>query len=527
MGNDFIEVAGRQFPKVTWYTDPSLRKTYLCLMMVVLTSATNGYDGSMMNGLQTLEPWQNEFNHPTGSILGILNAIMSIGSIVAIPFVPYTADILGRRAGILIGCIIMILGVVLQSISINLSMFIASRFFIGFGVAIAHGASPLLVTELVHPQHRAVFTTIYNTTWYFGSIIAAWLTYGTARINNNWAWRVPTLVQLLPSVIQILFIFTIPESPRFLIARGKEEQALNVLAKVHANGDINNDLVQAEYVEIRDTIRLEKEVESNGWKELIATKGNRHRLIILLTAGFFSQWSGNGLVSYYINQVLEDIGYTETLTKNLINGCLQIFNFIIALGMCFLVDKVGRRKLFLISTSGMLVSFIVWTICSARYTIAGNTGAANAVIAMIFLYYLFYNTAWSGLLIGYTVEILPYNIRAKGMTLMFLCVDLALFFNQYVNPVALGALKWKYYIVYCVWLGVELVVVYFFYIETRNTPLEEIAKYFDGDAAVVAGGAASYKGAMLSAEMGMEGTVQQLEDRKDSVGVNVEPKGKI
>lgn len=173
MGKGYFEVAGRQFPTVTWYKDPSLRKTYLCLMMVVLTSATNGYDGSMMNGLQTLPPWQEKFNHPHGSILGILNAIMPIGSICAIPFVPYTVDLLGRRMGILIGCLIMVFGVVLQTIALNLSMFISARFFIGFGVAIAHGASPLLITELVHPQHRAIFTTIYNTTWYAGKSFAA------------------------------------------------------------------------------------------------------------------------------------------------------------------------------------------------------------------------------------------------------------------------------------------------------------------------------------------------------------------
>ena len=150
---------------MTWYKDPALRKTYICLMFVVLTSATNGYDGSMMNGLQTLVPWQNYFNHPHGSLLGLLNCIMAVGSLCAIPFVPYIADGLGRRIGILIGCLIMIFGVVLQSISVNFRMFVAARFFIGFGVAIAHGASPLLITELVHPQHRAVFTTIYNTTW--------------------------------------------------------------------------------------------------------------------------------------------------------------------------------------------------------------------------------------------------------------------------------------------------------------------------------------------------------------------------
>ncbi|KAK5938610.1 hypothetical protein PMZ80_008800 [Knufia obscura] len=520
MGKDYFEVAGRQFPAVTWYKDPSLRKTYFCLMMVVLTAATNGYDGSMMNGLQTLDPWQEKFNHPHGSILGILNAIMPIGSICAIPFVPYTVDILGRRMGILIGCIIMVFGVVLQSIAINLGMFIGARFFIGFGVAIAHGASPLLITELVHPQHRSIFTTIYNTTWYAGSIVAAWLTYGTARIDNNWSWRIPTIAQLAPSAIQILFIYFVPESPRFLISKGKDEHALQVLAKVHANGNAQDEMVQCEFIEIRDTLQLEKEVESNSWLELVRTKGNRHRLIILVTAGFFSQWSGNGLVSYYLFKVLEDIGYTNTLTQNLINGCLQIFNLIVAVGMCFFVDKVGRRKLFLISTSGMLVTFIVWTICSARYAIDGNHGAANAVIAMIFLYYLAYNTAWSGLLVGYTVEILPYNIRAKGMTVMFLCVDLALFFNQYVNPIALDNIKWKYYIFYCCWLAVELAVVWFFYVETRNTPLEEIAKFFDGDAAIIAGGAASHKGAALAAEMGMEGTVQQIEEKRGSVDVH-------
>lgn len=103
---------------------------------------------------------------------------MSVGSLVALPVVPYTADILGRRTGVMIGCSIMILGVVLQSLGFTFGLFVAARFFIGFGVAIAHGASPLLITELVHPQHRAVYTTIYNCTWYFGSIVAAWLTYG-------------------------------------------------------------------------------------------------------------------------------------------------------------------------------------------------------------------------------------------------------------------------------------------------------------------------------------------------------------
>jgi hypothetical protein len=84
---------------------------------------------------------------------------------------------------------------------------------------------------------------------------------------------------------------------------------------------------------------------------------------------------------------------------------------------------------------------------------------------------------------------------------MFLAVDLALFFNSYVNPVALGALGWKYYIVYDIWLAIELLVVYFFYIETRNTALEEIVRYFDGDSALLGGDVATEKARQLAHEL--------------------------
>ena len=138
---------------------------------------------------------------------------------------------------------IRLVGVVFQSISINLAMFIAARFILGFGITIAHGArwvpikrslstsnlrSPLLLTELVHPQDRPIFTTIYNTTWYLGAIVAAWLTFGTEKIPNNWSWRIPSIVQAFPSILQFCFIWVVPESPRWLVNKGREVDALRI-----------------------------------------------------------------------------------------------------------------------------------------------------------------------------------------------------------------------------------------------------------------------------------------------------------
>jgi hypothetical protein len=141
-------------------------------------------------------------------------------------------------------------------------------------------------------------------------------------------------VQAFPSVLQLIFVWLIDESPRFLVAKGKSEQALHVLARAHANGNEQDELVQLEIEEIHSTLKLEQEFQSQGWSILWKTKGNRHRMLICIASGFFSQWSGNGIVSYYLNKALNGIGYTDPNTQDIINGCLQIWNLIVAVTIC-------------------------------------------------------------------------------------------------------------------------------------------------------------------------------------------------
>lgn len=234
-----------------------------------------------------------------------------------------------------------------------------------------------------------------------------------------------------------------------------------------------------EYNEISLTLEAEKAASaSSGWYELVRTPGNRKRCLLIILTAIFSQCSGNGLVSYYLAAVLQTIGITNSSDQALINGGLTIWCWLVSLGCAFLVDRVGRRTLFLSAGIGMLIAFTIWTACSAVYAQTGNSSAGSAVLAMIFLFYggklpsllscrILYHLneptnaitaagiAWPGLTVSYTVEILPFNIRAKGLTLCFVFTSLAGIFNQYVNPIGIEALGWKFYIVYVVVLVLE------------------------------------------------------------------------
>jgi MFS family permease len=125
------------------------------------------------------------------------------------------------------------------------------------------------------------------------------------------------------------------------------------------------------------------------------------------------------LISYYLVPVLQTIGITSGTEQAGLNGGLQIWNFIVAIWACFKIDRFGRRPIVLGSTAGMIFCFVLWTIFSARYAENQDSGMAKGVIVMIFLFYTAFNCGWQGLVIAYPIEILPYELRAKGLAVTF------------------------------------------------------------------------------------------------------------
>ncbi|KAL3466373.1 general substrate transporter [Aspergillus heterothallicus] len=463
-----------------WHLHPSLARLYsilvpACLMICV----TNGYDSSLLNGLQSVPKWQEYFDHPTGAILGFMSASCPLGAILSTPFSAIISDRYGRRWSILIGSIIMIAGVAIQTASNSLAPFIVSRIVVGFGITLALTAGPVLISELVHPSHRVFVTALYATTFYIGSLVCAWVVYGTLDLHSSWSWRTPTMLQGLPAVFQVAFIWFLPESPRWLMYKGREEEALEILIKYHANGNQQDELVTAEFYEIREVLRAEKEVETSGVKLFFATPGNRQRLLIIIILAIAGQWSGNGLVSYYLTKILETIGIVEPKEQLRINGAITCTNYATAVFAAIAAARVGRRWLFIGGGVGMWATFSALTIGIAVYNDLSLDGAGKAALAFIFIYYTTFNFALNPTLYLYPSEILPFNLHATGMSILIFTNKAALFFNQFVNPIGMDDLGWKYYLVYVAWLLVEVLLFYFFFPETYGKTLETIAEIFD------------------------------------------------
>ncbi|KKY27969.1 putative sugar transporter [Phaeomoniella chlamydospora] len=350
-----------------WYKRGHLIALNFAIISLVMFSSANGFDGSLMNGLQALDQWQAFMDSPTGSWLGLINAVYWLGAGITYPAAAWISNTYGRKPGIYLGYVFLILGSVLQTAAQNDVQFILARMFVGIASALLGSGAPLLINEIAYPTQRGVTSALFMCGWYVGGTIAAFATFATRNYTSSWAWRVPSILQLLLPLVALPGLIMAPESPRWLISVDRPEEAREILVKYHAGGDPDSALVNYEIIEIGATLRAEKEAHNSAsYKDMIKTPGNRHRLFISVTLGVFSQWSGNGHVTYYLSLVLDTVGVTSVTDQTLISGFLQVWNLILSVAAAFSVDKFGRRPLFLASAAIMLVSYILMAVIFDR-----------------------------------------------------------------------------------------------------------------------------------------------------------------
>lgn len=211
----------------------------------------------------------------------------------------------------------------------------------------------------------------------------------------------------------------IPESPRYLIARDRHDEAYAILAKYHAEGDTESDFVKAEFAHMRTTLELEMEFSKRTYMDLLRTAGMRRRTLLAAGTGLFNQWSGNTLISYFLSQILDMVGITDSIMKQKINLSLSCWSLVCAVPIvCFCVN-MSRVKAAYISTFSMLTVFIAWTVSMQQSLKAMDVDEVNnsanvAVIVFIFLYKPAYQVFYNALVFSKSFSgVLSINFREQ------------------------------------------------------------------------------------------------------------------
>ncbi|KAJ7145289.1 MFS sugar transporter-like protein [Mycena filopes] len=454
----------------------------VCTSMV--TSTTFGYDASMINGLNILPSYANYFNinGPNGTVILSLNtASVWIGGILAGVSFGKVTDVIGRRPALFWAAIITLFAVILQTAAQNVGMFVAARIFIGYGTSASALTGPAYLAETLPFKWRAWGLGIFNDFYYVGGLIAAGITYGTSFMPSTWAWRIPSAVQGVFSILCILLLPFTPESPRWLAFQGRPEDALQVVALTHASGDINDTVVLVQHKEIVDTIDYEKNTaEPLSLAQMVKTPSARKRMLLCSSVAVFSTVAGNVIVSYYLGSMLNNAGITDTTTQLQINIILNAFSLLCALAGTYFVDRLGRKPTAMLSIGSLTIFLFLVGALTKTYGNSTNNSGIYATVAMIFLFQGAYSFGWTPLLYVYPPEVLNYAIRANGMGAFQFVLNGTALMAVFAFPFALENIGWKTYMINAAWDALEVPFVWWYWVETQGKTLEEIDELLDG-----------------------------------------------
>ncbi|KAH8702075.1 putative hexose carrier protein [Talaromyces proteolyticus] len=467
-----------------WVPESTLVLSFLLMICAMVQSATGGYDGSMLNGLNILPSYTSYFNLNPATT-GLNTASVFIGTFFGAVISGVLADRLGRRPAIFWGSAVTLVGILLQTAAQNIAMFVVARIVLGFGSAISGVAGSVYLAETFPSRWRAWGVGLLNDFYYVGALIAAGITLGTGEWNSTWAWRAPSLFQGIFSLACIIILPFIPESPRWLVHEGFHKEARLVVALTNSDGNQSDPVTITVYKEILDTLNWEKSQDRTmSPKEIIKTPVARKRLLIGGSAGPFSCIAGNIIASYYLGSELETAGITSNLEQLKANVVLNVWCLACALVGTHLAARWGRKSTALLSQTLLIACLFIIGGLSKMYA-DDPDGASNALVygdvAVMFLFQGFYSIAWTPLLYLYPPEVLNYSIRANGIAFSSFALNAFALVFVYIMPIGLNNIGWKMYMVNGSWDIIILVLIAVYWVETKGKTLEEIDAIFEGE----------------------------------------------
>ncbi|KAL1619685.1 hypothetical protein SLS54_006622 [Diplodia seriata] len=452
-----------------------------------------GYDQGVFGGVVVTPDFLDtlELNGKT-TLISTVTAIYDIGCFFGAICAFMIGERLGRKKCVLLGTTIMSIGAVLQIAAFGVPQMIVGRIIGGFGNGINTATAPVWQGETSKANWRGKLIVIEMIMNIAGFSLSNWVTYGFSFVSGSPSWRVPLAFQFL--FIIILFATTpwLPESPRWLIARGRIDEADQILADLEALS-IDDPYVITQSKDIQWAVNYEKE-NAVRWRDLLRGRtGNQggtctiRRLVLGMGTQAMQQLSGINVTSYYLPYVLiNSVGLDNNLAR-LLAACNSVSYLLFSLIGIPNVERWGRRKMMIYAAAGQCMCYLFITICLryAQPQYSTSKQWASASVAFFFLYYVFFGIGWQGVPWLYPTEVNSLSMRTKGAALgtatnvrtnreqwifNFMVVE--------ITPPGISSLGWQFYIIWTVFNGAFVPIVYLFYPETADRSLEDLDRLF-------------------------------------------------
>jgi sugar porter (SP) family MFS transporter len=365
----------------------------------------------------------NLTNNP--SLIGTISALFDVGSFFGAIAAFTFGGKLGRKRAMLIGTLIMTVGVILQSAASTVSVMIAGRIVTGLGNGINTATAPIWQGETAKATMRGKLIVIELIMCIVGFSLVNWMNYGLSFVGGSVAWRFPLAFQLVFLCIIFATVPWLPESPRWLISKGRVDEADQILADLEAV-DVTHPFIITESKEIQWAVQYENE---NGLSILDLLRGKTgeqggtctlRRLILGMSTLAMKELTGINVTSYYLPTLLTQSVGLSASTARLLGGCNSLSYLAASFFGIPAIERYGRRKMMMFGAAGQGFCYLMITIC-IRYSELSGYGhtkeIASASVAFFFLYYVFFSVAWQGIPYLYPGEVNSLSMRTKAMAL--------------------------------------------------------------------------------------------------------------
>jgi len=439
-----------------------------------------------MGGLLTLRSFNKTFpeidteNPPMGrtkaytsTVQGISIACYNLGCFVGALMTIWIGDWLGRRKTIFLGSAIMVIGATLQTSAFSLGHLIAGRIITGLGNGMNTSTVPSWQSECSKSHRRGQMVMIEGALITGGVCLSYWVDFGFSYLEpSTVSWRFPIALQILFALIILAFIMGLPESPRWLIMKGKEDEAMNVLCALNEK-DSEDPYVVAEFAAIKDSALL---MQQGGFRDLFTMDEDRnfHRVVLAYVNQMFQQISGINLITYYAANIYETSIKLSPFLSRILAAANGTEYFAASWIAVFTIEKFGRRQLMLFGAAGQALSMAVLAGSTSRV----SSGLCITAAVFLFVFNTFFAIGWLGMTWLYPAEIVPLRIRAPANALATSANWIFNFMVVMITPVAFQTIGYKTYIIFAVINAFIVPCVYFFYPETRLRSLEEMDEIF-------------------------------------------------